>query len=125
MKVYANENLEMSFISVNFSTLFYKRNIYIGNLVPHQLSLHILCTTCVSLKLKLSLYFFYLQAALVTNALIPTSIFVSYYCRMSSSDSEKGEIEISLDCGRRTQTATKRQQHGFSSIFIRKMKTQQ
>ena len=96
MKVYANENLEMSFISVNFSTLFYKRNIYIGNLVPHRLSLHILCTTCVSLKLKLSLYFFYLQAALVTNALIPTSIFVSYYCRMSSSDSEKDEIEISL-----------------------------
>ena len=27
MKVYANENLEeMSFISINFSTLFYKRN---------------------------------------------------------------------------------------------------
>ena len=32
----------------------------------------------------------------VTNPLIPTSIFVSYYCRMSSCDSDKGEIEISL-----------------------------
>ena len=50
-----------------------------------------------------------------------------YFCQLllSSSDSEKGEIEISLDCGRRTQTATKRRQRGFSSIFIRKMKTQQ
>ena len=99
MEVYANENLEMSFISVNFSTLFYKRN---RKLFPHiernsricqknRLPPRILCTAHVSFKL--SLYFFHLQAALVTNALIPTSIFVSYYCQMSSSDSEKGEIK--------------------------------
>ena len=93
----------MSFISINFSTLFIKE---IGNLVQHWKELKnlpnlylfyfyiYLCTARVSFKL--SLYFFRLQAALVTNALIPTSIFVSYYCRMSSSNSEKGEIEISL-----------------------------
>ena len=92
MKVYANENLEeMSFISVNFSTLFYKRN---RKLFPHiernsricqknRLPPRILCTAHVSFKL--SLYFFHLQAALVTNALIPTSIFVSYYCRVPTA----------------------------------------
>ena len=42
-----------------------------------------LCTARASFKL--SLYFFRLQAALVTNALIPTSIFVSYYCRVPTA----------------------------------------
>ena len=87
----------MSFISVNFSTLFYKRNRKLSptlKLRNTYFTTVILCTACVFFKL--SLFFFRLQAALVTNALIPTSIFVSYYCRMSSSNSEKGEIEISL-----------------------------
>ena len=84
-KVYANE-----LYFTQDSTLFYKRNRKLKN----RLSPCIFCTALVSFKL--SLYFFRLQAPLVTNALIPTSIFVSYYCQMSSSDSEKGDIEISL-----------------------------
>ena len=86
----------MSFISVNFSTLFYKRNRKLSptlKLRNTYFTTVILCTACVFFKL--SLFFFRLQAALITNALIPTSIFVSYYW-MSSSDSKKGEIEISL-----------------------------
>ena len=77
----------------------------IGNLVPHWKELENLPK-----ELAITAYFthcscvfqaesFLLQltsrAVLVTNTLIPTSIFVSY-CRMSTSNSEKGEIEISL-----------------------------
>ena len=101
MKVYANENLEeMSFISVNFSTLFYKRNRKLSPTLKgtresaKRIGYHRVFyapLVCYSSWV----FFFCLQAALVTNTL-PTSIFVSYYCRMSSSDSEKGEIEISL-----------------------------
>ena len=135
MKVSANENLEeMSFISINFSTLFCKRIRKLGptlkgtwesakRIVYHR----VFYAPLISVFFKLSLSFFHLQAALVTNALIPTSIFVSYYCWMSSSDSEKGEIKISLIVVlyMRTQTARKRRRHGFSSIFIRNMKTWQ
>ena len=99
MKVYANENLEMSFISVNFSTLFYKRN---RKLSPTLKGTQESAKRIIYRRIfyaPLMCLFFCLQAALVTNALIPVIIIlsniVSYYCRMSSSDSEKGEIEIS------------------------------
>ena len=76
----------LSFIYVNFSTLFYKRIQQSAKRISYRRVFYT----------QLVCFSSHLQAALVTNALIPTSIFVSYYCRMSSSDSEKGEIEISL-----------------------------
>ena len=102
MKVYANENLEeMYFISVNFSTLFYRRNRKLSPTLKGTLES---AKRIRSPRRTANVFFFFrLQAVLVTNTLIRyqfiiyrTSIFVSYYCRMLSSDSEKGEIEISL-----------------------------
>ena len=86
MKVYTNEILEkMSFIPLIFQLYFIKE---IGNFVPHWKQLD---------NLPKSAYFTHssciFQADLFSSF---ACIFVSYYCRMLSSDNEKGESEISL-----------------------------
>ena len=50
-----------------------------------------------------------------------------YFCQLLLSNVEFRQRErwYFSDSGRRTQTATKRRQRGFSSIFIRNIKTQQ
>ena len=100
MKVY--ENLEeMSFISVNFSTLFYKRNRKLSPTlkelknVPKQLAIttYVRCRFCV-----FEAEFFLLPLASCTSCHIRVTNI--YFCQLLlsnvvlSSDSEKGEISL-------------------------------
>ena len=80
MKVYANENLEeMSFISVNFSTLFYKRNRKLG---PHWKELENLPN---ELAVCLSSWSVFSSSVCTCHKCVNTNI---YFCQLLLSNVE-------------------------------------